>query len=286
MKNQAHKLTELIKQNENEQDTRFIAIASGKGGVGKTTLSINLGYTLSKMGYKVALFDADIGLANLDVALGIKTEHNILDVLQGKISFDETLTHVEDNLYLIPGASGEEILKYNDTISLENFFSETEILNEFDFVIVDTGAGIGESVQNFCNASDEIIIVTVPEPSAITDAYALIKILHTKKEKLGMIINQSKNEKEAESVFQKISLVASKNIDNANLHIVGAIEKNTDVEKCIRKRELFTKEHPLITPSIQLESIAKNIIFNLEQNMLQGEERGFTKFFRRLLAKF
>ena len=286
MKNQAHKLTELLKDEKKERDTRFIAIASGKGGVGKTTISVNLGYTLSKMGYKTALFDADIGLANLDVALGIKTDKTILDVLQGKTSFDEIILHIEDNLYLIPGASGEEILKYQDRLVPENFFDDSEFFNSFDFVIVDTGAGIGESVRNFCSASDDIIVVTVPEPSAITDAYALIKIMSEKKERINMIINQAKNEKEAQAVFQKIQAVANKNINNSSLFILGAIEKDTNIEKCVKKRTLFTKEYPLTVPTQQIEKISQSIVLNLEHNMLQNQEQGFTRFFRKLLAKF
>lgn len=287
MKNQAHKLTELLKKSENKNsDTRFIAIASGKGGVGKTTLSVNLGYTLSKLGYKTALFDADIGLANLDVALGIKTDKTILDVLKGTASFDDILTHIEENLYLIPGASGEEILKYHDKFMPERFFSGSELFDSFDFVLVDTGAGIGDSVRNFCSASDEVVVITVPEPSAITDAYALIKILSENSLRINMIINQVKNKKEADAVFKKIKSVAEKNLENSDIFILGSIDKDSGVEKCVRKRTLFSKEQPLITPSKQIEEISKNIILNLEHNMLQNREQGFTRFFRKLLANF
>lgn len=287
MQNQAHKLTELVKEKKQQSfNTKFVAVTSGKGGVGKTTISANLGFTLAKNGYRVALFDADIGLANLDVALGVKTKETILDVLRGEKSLEEIVVRVEENLYLIPGESGDEILKFGDSLILDKFFDAGSMFDQFDFVIIDTGAGIGESVQNFLVASDEIIVVTAPEPSAITDAYALIKIMSEKSDRLNLLINQVKGEKEANSVYTKISSVAQKNISNCNLNLLGALNKDENIEKSIRKRVLFSKEFPQITPTKQLEKISIAIVDNLEHNMLLEEEQGFVRFFRKLLGKF
>ncbi len=287
MQHQAHKLTELVKEKKHQNfSTRFIAITSGKGGVGKTTISANLGYVLASSGFKVALFDADIGLANLDVALGVRTEDTILDVLKGSKRLKDIIVNVSENLYLIPGESGEEILKFGDDFILDKFFEEENMFNDFDYVIVDTGAGIGESVQNFLVASDEIIIVTVPEPSAITDAYALIKVMSEKNGKLNLLVNQVRSEKEANSVYKKITTVASKNIENCNINLLGAINRDENIEKSIRKRVLFAKEFPQTLPSSQLNRISTLIVSNMEHNMLLEEEQGFVRFFRKLLGKF
>ena len=180
---QAKALQELVATNKpkKSENTRFIAVASGKGGVGKSTMSANIAYSLSKLGFKVALFDADIGLANLDVLLNVRAKKNILHVLKGEATFADTIIAVEDNLTLIPGESGNEILKYATEEVLDKFIEESGKLDEFDFVIIDTGAGIGDTVQKFINASDAVIIITTPDPTALTDAYDMVKVISAKK---------------------------------------------------------------------------------------------------------
>lgn len=184
MKTQADKLKELVKSETNKsKNTHFIAITSGKGGVGKTTITANLGYALHKLGFKVALFDADIGLANLDVILKVKTNKNIYNVLKNECSLKDIIVEIEKDFVLIPGKSGDEIIDFADEAALSKFFAEFDILEDFDFFIIDTGAGIDKRVQLFLEASDDIIVVTVPEPAAITDAYAMVKLISRKKRK-------------------------------------------------------------------------------------------------------
>lgn len=288
MKNQADKLIQMVQEKSPQKtSTKFIAITSGKGGVGKTTISANLGYTLASMGKKVALFDADIGLANLDVALGVKTNATLLNVLRGEKKLEEIIVEVEQNLFLIPGESGDEILNFADERLIDKFLEDAKVFSVFDFVIVDTGAGISKSVQSFLLASDKIIIVTAPEPSAITDAYALIKVISQKAQDLRLLINQVSGEKEANSVFAKISAVASKNLaSDLKLSLIGALNKDANVEKAIKKRFLFAKEFGLSVPSKQLKNVAQNIINDLEHNMLLKEEDGFVRFFRKLVSQF
>lgn len=190
MKNQASGLDRLLNQVETPaKSTKFIAITSGKGGVGKSTISANMAYVLWSMGYKVGIFDADIGLANLDLIFGVKAKHTLLDVFKGNVSFEDIVINIESGLCLIPGHTGDEILKY-DTNILEKLNTQSVILDSLDYLIIDTGAGIGESVQSFLNASDYLIVLTMPDPAALTDAYASIKVSSKHKDKIYMIIDR------------------------------------------------------------------------------------------------
>ena len=214
IQNQAHELQSLIqsKDKRNFSNTKFIAITSGKGGVGKSSISANLAYCLWKLKKRVAIFDADIGLANLDLIFGVKTQKNILHALRGEVSFQEIIYPIEEGLYLIPGDNGEEILKYAHSGIFERFLQESDILDSIDYMIIDTGAGIGGITQGFLNASDMLIVVTMPDPSALTDAYATIKLNAKMRNEIFMILNMVKSQRESQVVFDRIVTLAKKNI--------------------------------------------------------------------------
>ena len=290
-KTQADGLERLAQQNKIQKKskaTKFIAITSGKGGVGKSTFSANLAYILSnKFNFKVGVFDADIGLANLDVMFNVKTDKTILDVLKRTAKLEDIIVKLDNNLQLIPGASGEEILEYKQDFKYEEFIDEVSTLDELDFMIIDTGAGISEQVQVFLNAADEVIVITVPEPASITDAYATIKIASKEREKIFVIMNQVSSQKEANAVFKKINDVAFKNIgDKLKLRLLGKIDKDVNVTKSSKKRELFTKVSPNTSAAIDIEDIARKLSRELEQKMLIEEKGGVGRFFRRILSKF
>ncbi len=286
---QAQKLEAIVKSSEQKRSkkTRFVAITSGKGGVGKSTISSNLAYYLAQNGLNVGIFDADIGLANLDVMFNVKIKKNILHVLKGEVSVSEILIPITRNLILIPGESGDEILKYADAALFERFMQEAKVLDKLDVMIIDTGAGIGEHIQMFLEASDDVIVVTVPDPAAITDAYATIKSIASYRKDIGMILNMVKNHKEATNIFTKIKKVADANIGTLNLELLGKIENDTKVASSIKQRELFCKLYPSSQASRDLADIAKKVVSKLERNVLvESNESGLSGLFKRLMKHF
>ncbi|WP_297431627.1 P-loop NTPase [Sulfurimonas sp.] len=290
MGHQAEKLEELVASNAKKKSkkTRFIAITSGKGGVGKSTISSNLAYMLSQQGINVGIFDADIGLANLDVMFNVKIKKNILHVLKGEAKVSDILIPITRNLILIPGESGDEILKYSDMALFERFMEEAQVLDKLDVMIIDTGAGIGEHIQMFLNAADDVIVVTVPDPAAITDAYATIKTIAALRDDVSVIMNQVKGEKEAVGVFEKIKKVAKANIGgNLDLKLLGKINEDVKVSSSVKQRSLFCASYPSSAVTKDMQNIMKKIAAKLERNVLvTSNESGLSGLFKRLIDHF
>ncbi len=290
MSHQASKLEALVKErhSNSSKKTRFISITSGKGGVGKSTIGANIAHILAKNGIKVAIFDADIGLANLDVMFNVKIKKNILHVLKGEASVSDILIEIEPNLLLIPGESGEGILKYASSQMFDSFMQEADVLDDIEVMIIDTGAGIGEHTQLFLKASDDVIVITVPDPAAITDAYATIKLTSRIRNDIDVIMNQVSSTKEANAVFSKIKKVAAVNIgEKLQLHLIGKVNLDQKVAVSVKKRTLFAKEYPNAQVSRDIQVIANNIAKKLEHNMLNtSSDSGLSGLFKRLMEHF
>ncbi len=290
MNHQARKLEALVSQQRRAtpKKTRFIAITSGKGGVGKSTVSSNMAFLMAKYGLKVGIFDADIGLANLDVMFNVRTGKNLIHVLKGEATVEEILVPIAKNLVLIPGESGEEIFRYASEGVFERFLDESGVLDDLDVMIVDTGAGIGEHTQLFLRACDDVVVVTVPDPAAITDAYATIKVASRLRDDIYVIMNQVRSAKEAEAIFDKIDKVAKANIGgNLRLGFLGYIPHDPKVSLCVKRRSLFTRDYPASGATQEMEEIVKRLARKLERNVqIDPKESGLGGLFRRLMDHF
>ncbi|BDY12532.1 MinD/ParA family protein [Hydrogenimonas cancrithermarum] len=289
MSTQASKLEALMDAQQRPAGaTRVVAITSGKGGVGKSTLSANIAYVLARKGFKVGIMDADIGLANLDVMFNVRAEKNILHVLKAEATFEEIILPLEENLWLIPGESGDEILKFSDATIVSRFIDEAQMLENLDFLIIDTGAGIGDTIQMFLKAADDVVVVTIPDPAAITDAYAMVKVVSRIKNDILMIINQVKSAKEGLKIFDTIKKVALGNIgDHLELKLLGSVRSDPYVARSVKQRVLVCKELSNIAPAGDIEAIAKALGDKKEHKMLEGQkESGIGIFFKKLLGQF
>ena len=285
MKNQAANL-DLLVESPKASSTKFITITSGKGGVGKSTFSANLAYKLWQLGFKVGIFDADIGLANLDIMFGVRCEKNLLHVLKNQAKLKDIIVPIERNLYLIPGDSGTDIFRYKSEFMFETLFEDSAFLDGLDFVIIDTGAGIGEYTQTFLKNSDEAIVITIPDPAAITDAYATIKLAANFKERIFMLKKKAKNNEEAQMIFQKVQKIAQTNIGNVKLELIGKLTKTNLINYYRNNRGIFVKIEPNAAPSLEIEEIARNLAKKLERNVLVQEDKRFGRFLKKILGHF
>jgi flagellar biosynthesis protein FlhG len=218
----------------------------------------------------------------------VQMKKNILHVLKGEATVSDILIPITRNLILIPGESGDEILKYSDKALFEGFMQEAQVLNKLDVMIIDTGAGIGEHIQMFLEAADDVIVVTVPDPAAITDAYATIKTVSSIRDDVGMIMNQVRNDKEASLVFEKIKKVANANIGlKLKLELFGKINSDVKVSSSIKQRAIFSALYPTSQATRDMKAIANKILSKLERNVLvDSSESGLSGLFRRLIEHF
>ena len=256
MKDQAEGLRRLVRKQEHA--SRIIAVTSGKGGVGKTNIATNLALALCQMKHRVVLIDVDLGLANVDIVLGITPPFNLGHVFRGEKSLQEVIVEGPLGLKILSGGSGITDLANLNGWRLEVFIKSLEQLNrEFDFVILDTGAGIHRSVLSFVLAATEVLVVTTPEPTAITDAYGLLKIVHQQSPdaKVRLIVNMAKNPNEAEAVADKLNSVLREYVE-WEVEYVGYILQESQLSKAVADQQPVILAFPSAMSSRSLKRIA------------------------------
>lgn len=249
----------ITKKSQAAKPVRVIAVTSGKGGVGKTNLTTNLALALSARGHKVLVWDADLGLANIDVLLGLSAEYNIHHLLNGEKSLNEIIIPGPGGIMIMPAASGilelSEISEGQKARLLSEFDDFGE---ELDFLLIDTAAGIGSNVVYFNLAAQERLVVVTNEPTSITDAYALMKVLYTRYQQKSFCLlpNQVSGAKEAKKVFELLVSVADQHLPQISMDMLGWIPKDESVIKAVRKQEPFMISAPGSPAALQMTKLA------------------------------
>ncbi|OXM84686.1 MinD/ParA family protein [Paenibacillus rigui] len=228
------------------RSTRILTVTSGKGGVGKSNFTLNFALTLQKRGYKVLVFDADIGLANIDVLMGITAKYNLYHLLKKEKTIWEIIQKGPYDLQFIAGGSGfHDLLRLTES-QLEDFAEQVQLLNgTVDYIIFDTGAGLSKETLKFILAAEETIVVTTPEPTSITDAYAIIKMVNSLNEpvRFQLVVNRVTDSKEGKQTADKISMVAKRFL-RLDIPTLGYVADDTHVSKAVKKQVPFTVEFP------------------------------------------
>lgn len=266
-----------------KRTARVITVTSGKGGVGKTNISVNLAIALSGQGLRVVILDADFGLANIDVLLGIVPQHTLLDVIKDRKNIIEILNEGPQNIKFISGGSGvEELLRLNRE-QVAKFIKNISLLDRLaDIIIVDTGAGLSDNVMSFIMAADEILLVTTPEPTSITDAYALIKMISNRDnaKKIKILVNRAESSAEANDVLNKLVLVADRFL-GLKLEPAGYVLNDDAVKKAVKQQQPFIVAYPKSTAARNIKEISVKLAQN-ENSGEQHQEHGIRSFFSRL----
>jgi len=230
---------------QTETSPQVIAVASGKGGVGKTFFSLQLASRAAQLGKRTLLVDADLGLANADVMLGISAPDSIHQVLQGQHRLKDILVSSGHGFDVLPGGSGLHELTALDTPQQQLLLDEMSATGgDYDVVIIDTAAGISDNVLYFVSASESTLIVLTPDPTSLTDAYALIKVLSQQRDMdhFMVVINQA-DDMEAQLVFRRLLSVADRYL-NVHLELMGHLQRDASVRNAIRSQAPFSKQFP------------------------------------------
>ncbi|HEY9119285.1 MAG TPA: MinD/ParA family protein [Marinobacter sp.] len=256
---------------------QVIAISGGKGGVGKSNVAVNLGIALSQKGRRVVLLDADLGLGNIDVLLGITASRNIQDVITGECDLRDVLVSGPGGIKIVPASSGTQRMTQLSTLEhagLINAFSE--LGDQIDVLIVDTAAGISDSVVSFLRASQELLLVVCDEPTSITDAYALIKLMNRDygTSRFRILANQVRNEQEGRHLFEKLTRVTERFLDVA-LQYVGIVPYDEAVKKAVQRQRAVLDAYPRAKASLAIKSLAEKV----DSWPLPQSPRGHLEFF-------
>ena len=259
-------------------DVRVISVTSGKGGVGKTNIAANLAYLLSSQNKKKTLIlDADTGLANIDVILGINSRYNLSHLLKGEKTLAETLVNGPGGIRILPSASGiPEMTDLSRGQKLTLIDELNTLSDSVDFMMIDTGAGISSNVMYFNMAAKEIIVVTTPEPTAMTDAYALIKVLYQRhaQRRFRLIVNMARHATEAKEIYMRLSN-ATDHFLNLTIEYLGYIVLDDKVREAVRQQTALAELFPQCPAARCLAKIAEK----LSAETMEEYENGSIKFF-------
>lgn len=247
---------------ESTRKGRIVTVTSGKGGVGKTNIALNLSIALAQLGKSVTLFDTDTHLSNLNILLGVQPAFTLADVVFGDKRVSDVVFRDASGVQVVSGGSGAgDLVGLEDTVKERLFQEIFRLCHTNDFILVDTSAGVSEFIIDFALRADEVVVVTTPEPTAVSDAYALVKILFGRKENIRFktLINRVKSEEAAEEIFERFSLVVEHFL-KADSEYLGCIVEDEHVQTAVQKQSPFLYTFPKSKASKCIDRIARRMV--------------------------
>lgn len=292
MWDQAEKLRKMVKTvhvkpqsaviKANHSKARVITVTSGKGGVGKTNFTVNVALALAKLGKKILIIDADFGMGNVDVLLGCSAPYNILHLLEGELSLSDIIIEGPYGVKFIAGGSGIHKLANLSKSQLTRIINQLTLLDQWaEIILIDTGAGINQNVMNFVIAADEVIIVTTPEPTAITDAYAMMKTFTHYRGTgiLGLVVNRVVEVDEGKVAADKLVKVASNFLD-LSVTSLGTICEDNDLIRAVKKQMPLLLAFPNSMSARCIQKIAHRLLYGT----FSKKNNGIRGFFDKLVG--
>ncbi|SEN40976.1 flagellar biosynthesis protein FlhG [Paenibacillus sophorae] len=289
---QAQSLRQLVagqnrKLSDRGTDTaRIITVCSGKGGVGKSNFTLNFALALKSMGKRVLLFDADIGMANLDVLMGVSAKYNLYHLLSREAGIEQIIQTGPNRLPFIAGGSGMEELFSLSESDLNYFTSQiATIADEMDYILFDTGAGLSKETMKFIASADDCLVVTTPEPTAITDAYALMKVVHTSHPSItfNLIVNQASDIKEANATSDKIRMTAQRFLQ-LDIPFLGFISSDSHVVQAVKRQIPFTLAYPNSAAAKDIHRLTLRYL-SFDRSLASAELHGIKGFISKWLRR-
>ena len=262
MSSQATTLKRMAYEKMRGSSLRVLAVSSGKGGVGKTNFVANLAYALSKRGEKVLVVDADLGLNNIDILLGLAPKKHIGHLLSGEATVEDIILHGPADINILPAGDGLQELTQLPSEKKILLMDELDRVSQgYDFLIFDTGAGISNNVTYFCSAAHETILIATTEPTSLTDVYALMKTLHLKhaQKHFRMVINSVSSEREAQGVYSNLTAVTDRFLKDISVEYLGYILHDANVPKAVRQQKAFLELYPFSKFSVCINELSEKI---------------------------
>ncbi len=258
---------------------RVLSVTSGKGGVGKTAVVSNVAVALGRMGKKVLIIDADLGLANIDVVFGLAPRYNLNHFFAGEQSLTSILIDGPAGIQILPAGSGAQQFTHLEASHKMRFLDELETLpGDYDVVLIDTEAGISENVTYFNQAAQDVLVVTTPEPTAITDAYALMKLLSSQyqEKRFNLVVNSVRHGDEALDVYRKLTMVANRYLD-ISIDFMGGIPFDRKMYESVRRQKVMVEMYPGHKVSQAFERLASTMVADTPHNQPKGSLQFFWK---------